>query len=120
MDSVLGRWRTGPLGPPPRPAPLVRGSAPIFTVRPWDERNDGDAAAPVVVDGRRVVEVARVRRDVRGALCVLEDGSFAITGPLVARGNRALLSDWVRRRIRRVPDDAERAWWEEVLGALAL
>ncbi|HEX6390685.1 MAG TPA: potassium/proton antiporter, partial [Solirubrobacteraceae bacterium] len=82
--------------------------------------DDGDPQAPTQIDGKRVVRVERLRLDQRGALCLLEDGTFAITGPLMARGGRRMLSDWVRRRIRGGVTETERRWWEDVLGALAL
>jgi cell volume regulation protein A len=109
-----------PPGPPqPRLRPRVHGMAPIFTTRPW-KPSDGDPQAPTHVDGKRVVRIERVRLDQRGALCLLDDGTFAVTGPLLARGGRAMLSDWARRRIRGGVTDVERRWWEDVLGALAL
>jgi len=116
--------RLGAIAPPPGPPqprlrPRVHGTAPIFTTRPW-KPSDGDPAAPSRVDGRRVVRVERVRLDERGALCLLEDGTFAVTGPLLARGGRTMLSDWARRRIRAGVTESERRWWEDVLGALAL
>ncbi len=119
--------RFGAIQPPPgpqKPTPgllraRVHGVAPIFTVRPW-KPEDGDPQAPMQVDGKRVVQIERVRLDERGALCRLEDGSFAVTGALMARGGRSMLSDWVRRRIRLGVTETERRWWEDVLGALAL
>jgi cell volume regulation protein A len=116
--------RLGAIAPPPGPPQprlraRVHGLAPIFTVRTW-KTEDGDAQAPSHVDGKRVVSIERVRLDERGALCLLEDGTFAITGPLLARGGRTMLSDWVRRRIRVGVTETERRWWEDVLGALAL
>ena len=41
-------------------------------------------------------------------------------GPCVAVGPTQPLQDIARRRLRRAQDDAERAWWREVIGALAL
>ena len=50
----------------------------------------------------------------------LEDGRYAMVGPLVAVGSRGLLASWATRRLRRLPaDDAERAWLQNVVGALA-
>jgi cell volume regulation protein A len=67
-----------------------------------------------------VVAQLRVRRDVPGALVALEDGRYAIVGPLVAVGGRQALSSWSMRRLRRLPvDDSERAWLQNVVGALA-
>lgn len=115
----LGAISSRPDPPPPRLRPRVHGLAPIFTVRPW-RPHDGDPASPAQIDGRAVVRVERVRLDARGALCLLDDGTFAVTGPLLARGGRRMLSDWVRRRIAAGVTETERRWWEDVLGALAL
>jgi cell volume regulation protein A len=119
MDALLERWREGPLGPPPRKARIPEGHAPVFSVRRWDPRADGDPARPEQVAGRDVVDRLRTRRDVPGALVLLEDGYIAVTGPVLALGREQLLSEWVRRKARASAGE-ERAWWEEVLGALAL
>jgi cell volume regulation protein A len=119
MDALLERWREGPLGPPPRKARIPEGHAPVFSVRRWDPQVDGDAARPENVSGRAVVDRLRTRRDVPGALVLLDDGYIAVTGPLLALGREQLLSEWVRRKARASTGE-ERAWWEEVLGALAL
>jgi cell volume regulation protein A len=119
MRELLERWREGPIGHPPRPPRIPEGHAPVFHVRPWSE-TDGNAGRPDRVAGRAVVDRLRTRRDLPGALVLLEDGYLAVTGPVMALGRERLLSDWVRRKARAAPSDAERAWWEEVLGALAL
>lgn len=119
MRTLLERWRDGPVGPPPRPARIPEGHAPVFHVRAWASA-DGDAARPERVAGRTVVDRLRTRRDVPGALVLLDDGYLAVTGPVLALGREQLLSQWVRRKARGATGDAERAWWEEVLGALAL
>jgi cell volume regulation protein A len=118
IHALLERWRDGPIGPPPRPPRVLGGHAPVFHVRRWLAA-DGDPARAEEIAGRAVVDRLRTRRDVPGALLLLDDGYLAVTGPLLALGREQLLSDWVRRRARRAPTDAERAWWEEVLGALA-
>lgn len=119
MRELLHRWREGPVGPPPRPRRAPVGHAPLFHVRAWNEE-DGNPARPEQVAGRAVVDRVRTRRDVPGALVLLDDGYIAVTGPSLALGREQLLSDWVRRKARAATSDAERAWWEEVLGALAL
>jgi cell volume regulation protein A len=119
VRDLLERWRRGPIGPdvaPPRPR--LAGAAPVFHVRRWSD-DDGDASRPEAVAGLDVIDRIRSRRDVPGALVLLEDGRYAITGPVVAVGSRQALTDWVRRRIRSGVEDNERVWWEEVLGALA-
>jgi cell volume regulation protein A len=49
----------------------------------------------------------------------LEDGRYAITGPLVAIGPSAALQAVARRRIAGAESASERAWWRELVGALA-
>src|SRR3954470_10858215 len=79
VEELMVRWRSGPLRQGRRPR--LRGSnAPVFSVRPWSE-GDGDAGSPDDVDGVPVVEQLRTRRDVQGALVVLADGRYAVTGP---------------------------------------
>jgi hypothetical protein len=60
----------------------------------------------------------RIRRDEPGGLWVLADGRYAVTGRLAAIGSRSDLTEWARRRIRNVSSD-ERAWLQNVVGALA-
>ena len=38
MDALLERWREGPVGPPPRPARIPEGHAPVFHVRALERR----------------------------------------------------------------------------------
>ena len=65
-------------------------------------------------------EHLRTRRDKRGALLVLEDGRYALTGPTLATGGPRQVQAYARRRLaRESDDDAARAWWQEVIGALA-
>jgi cell volume regulation protein A len=66
-----------------------------------------------------VVEQLRTRRDEPGALVALDDGRYAICGPLLAVGPAAELQTVARRRLARAESGSERAWWREVVGALA-
>jgi cell volume regulation protein A len=119
LRSLLERWRDGPIGRRPRPrAPLRAASAP-FTMGPWDV-SDGDPAHPETVGGVAVADHLRTRRDGKpGALVVLEDGRYAFTGEVVATGNRTWVQEGARRGLRLASSDSERAWWREVIGALA-
>ena len=118
MPDLLERWRTGPVHiPTVRHAPLRAGSA-VFTTRRWTE-TDGDAGYPKQVHGVPVAEHMRTRRDQRGALVALDDGRFAVTGPLVAIGGPLQVQRYARRQLTSEDDDAARAWWQEVIGALA-
>ncbi|HET6867254.1 MAG TPA: potassium/proton antiporter [Solirubrobacteraceae bacterium] len=118
VRDLLNRWRTGPIGPPPRPPRPVTGRAPIFSVWSWNEQHDGDASHAHAIAGQPVIEQLRIRRDQPGGLWVLADGRYALTGPLAAIGSRRDLTDWARRRMRGVPAD-EQAWLQNVIGALA-
>jgi cell volume regulation protein A len=118
MPDLLERWRIGPVEiPTARHAPLRAGTA-VFTTRRWTEE-DGDAGYPKEVHGVPVAEHMRTRRDHRGALVVLEDGRFAVTGPLVAIGGPLQVQRYARRQLTSEDDAAARAWWQEVIGALA-
>jgi len=119
IEEARQRWRTGPVGPAPRPPRELSAGAPIFTTRPWADE-DGDPDAPVSVLGLDVVERLNTRWDVPGALVVLADGRYAVTGPHVLVGSRDQLQWHARRRLRTAGSDAERAWWQEVIGASAL
>ena len=66
-----------------------------------------------------VAEQMRTRRDRRGALVVLVDGRFACTGPQLAVGGPLQLQRYARRRLGSEEEAAARAWWQEVIGALA-
>jgi potassium/hydrogen antiporter len=116
--ELLDRWRRGPVGPPERPAPRPRSRPSVTSVRPWQER-DGDPSRPTAVSGVEVVEQLRTRRDEPGALVALADGRFAVTGALVALGPAGELQAFARRRLGRSGSQGERAWWREVVGALA-
>jgi cell volume regulation protein A len=118
VRDLVGRWHTGPIGRPGRPAPAVAGRRPIFSVRTWDESRDGQATQPETIGGHPVLEQLRIRRDQPGGLWVLADGRYAVTGPLAAIGSRQDLTRWARQRMSRASAD-ERAWLQNVIGALA-
>jgi cell volume regulation protein A len=118
IRELVTRWRGGPIGPPPRPAQRVMGRRPIFSVWSWSDAQDGDASHPAAIGAQPVIDRLRMRRDQPGGLWVLADGRYAVTGPLAALGSRRDLSEWARRRMTDAADD-ERAWLEDVIGALA-
>jgi hypothetical protein len=91
----------------------------VFSSRPWDDEADGDAAYPEQVEGVPVREYLRTRRDVRGSLVSLADGRYALTGSTLAIGGTRQVQAYARRRLVRETDDTARAWWQEVIGALA-
>ena len=66
-------------------------------------------------------EHLRTRRDGSGSLVTLADGRYAATGAdLLAVGGRRALAEWCARRVTREGlSSAERAWWQELAGALS-
>ena len=54
----------------------------------------------------------------RGAF-KLEDGRYGVSGPLLAVGPSGELQAFARRRLVNASSPGERAWWQEVVGALA-
>ena len=119
VEALTERWRTGPLGEPPPPQLPIRGAPQVFTVR-RRTADDGDPGKPDALEGVAIAARLRVRRDAPGTLVGLADGRYGITdGKLTAVGGRRQMAEWVARRVRR-PDlsPTERAWWEEVAGAL--
>jgi cell volume regulation protein A len=121
VHRIVERWRRGPIGPPPRPRVWPRGRPPLFSVRPLGQAKiAGPVARPHAVDTQPVAALLRIRRDVPGALVALDDARYAVVGPLVAVGGRQALAAWAMRRLRRLEAaDPERAWLQNVVGALA-
>jgi cell volume regulation protein A len=117
VEELTKRWHRGPVGAPP-PKPVPRRGSQVFTVRPGGEVTD--PSAPREIDGIAVAAILRSRRDRGSALVVLADGRYAITTEtLIAMGSRQALARWCERRAARAGDDpAERAWWQEAIGAL--
>ena len=118
FEPLLERWRDGPIGVPARARPTPRSSPAVWVVRPWNEA-DGDPGRPQSVLGVGVAEHLRTRRDRPGALVALDDGRYAFTGPILSLGPRRAVNAAARKRLRFARNDAERAWWEEVIGATA-
>jgi cell volume regulation protein A len=96
----------------------LRSIARISTSGPWDPA-DGDPGYPRVVNGVPVARQVLTRIDEAGALVRLADGRYAFTGPTVSTGSARALQAAARRRLSAAGSDADRAWWREVIGALA-
>ncbi len=118
VEAMTKTWTKGPVGRPVPPALPHRAASQIFSVRP--ARAGDDPLALVEVDGIPVLAVLRSRRDGVGAMAALADGRYAVTSDdVIAVGGRRALAGWCERRAgRRGVDQAERAWWQEVTGAL--
>ncbi len=116
VEELTKRWAAGPIGkaaPPPLPR---RAASQVFTVRP--ARGDGELGE--TIDGVPVAGVLRDRADRGAYLVALADGRYAVIGAgVVAIGGRRSLAGWCEDRAARPDvDGPERAWWQEVVGAL--
>jgi cell volume regulation protein A len=118
FNELLERWRNGPFDEAPHRRPTVYGRQVIFSTRPWNDAF-GDPARPVTLLDVEVIERMRTRRDRRGALVALNDGRYAVTGPTLAVGSAADVQRYARRRLDTAATDAEKGWWQEVIGAVA-
>jgi cell volume regulation protein A len=119
LEALLERWRSGPLELPTRRRPGHITTATPLRTGPW-RSDDGDAGRPGAVGGIDVAEQLRTRRDgVPGSVVALIDGRYAFTGPVYAIGGAGHVQQAARDRLRRAKSDAERAWWADVIGALA-
>ena len=117
LVSLIGSWRSGPIGPRARPPREMRSRSSVFTARPWTE-SDGDATRPATVSGQAVIDLLRLRRDAPGSLVVLADGRYALCGSVVVVGARRQVTEWIERRMQRAGEE-ERAWLRTALGAVA-
>jgi cell volume regulation protein A len=88
-----------------------------LVTEPWTSEH-GDPDDPELLAGIPVIERLRGRRDRRGALVVLEDGRYAVTGTTLAVGPADVVRRYAGRRVAGAPDRAEEAWWREVVAAL--
>jgi potassium/hydrogen antiporter len=121
FTRLLRRWRTGPIGRQRREPRPITGTKPVHTTRPWSERSDsGEPSRPSSLGGVEVIDQLRTRRDGQpGALVLLADGRYGVSGSAVIIGGSREVQESARRKIRRAATDGERAWWREVVGALA-
>ena len=119
--QLLERWRVGPIGRHRRERRPITGTQPVYTTRPWSTPVDaGDPAHPQRLAAVEVIDQVRTRRDgVPGALVLLADGRYGVSGPTVTIGSPRQVRNAARRKIRHSETEAERAWWREVVGALA-
>jgi cell volume regulation protein A len=117
VEALTEVWSDGPVGKPAAPKLPRRGASQVFSVRP--AREGEDPLALDRVSDVPVIAVMRTRNDMPGAMVALADGRYAVTGDVVAIGGRRALADWCERRAAREGvNTAERAWWQEVTGAL--
>lgn len=116
VEGLTGHWAKGPIGRPAPPPLPRRGASQVFTVRP--ARGDGELGEEI--DGIPIIRVMRDRSERGAYLVALADGRYAVlSSGLIAIGGRRALAGWCEGRAAREDVDAsERAWWQEVTGAL--
>jgi len=119
VRGLFDRWRD-PVWQPgeeemsfAEPGPVM----PLLT-QPWGV-DDGDPSDPDLVAGSPVIERLRTRDDTDGALVVLEDGRYAVTGLSVAVGPAEILARYAQRRASGSRSGLEQQWWGNVVAALA-
>jgi cell volume regulation protein A len=118
LRRLFDKWRD-PVWEPDDEQMSVAPASPRTPLRtqPW-EAHDGDPSDPEFIDGMPVVDRLRTRDDTRGALVVLADGRYAVTGPSLAIASADLLARYARRRAANAPTGVEHRWWDEVATAL--
>lgn len=116
VEELTKKWKEGPIGKPAPPPLPRRGASQVFTVRP--ARGDGELGEKI--DGIPIATVLRDRSERGTYLVALADGRYAVIGAgLIAIGGRRAVADWCARRAERPDvDSSDRAWWQEVTGAL--
>lgn len=116
VEALTDHWDRGPIGRPSPPPLPRRAASQVFTVRP--RRGDGELGEEI--DGIPIASVLRDRSERGAYLVALADGRYAVVSSgLVAIGGRRALAGWCEGRVERPDvDGAERAWWQEVTGAL--
>ena len=118
VERQTERWVKGPIGKPAPPPLPRRAASQVFSVRPL--RGGENPDAPTEIDGIAVEAVLRSRRDDIGAMAAMSDGRYAVmNSEVVAIGGRRALAGWCERRAE-LPDvdSEEKAWLQEVTGAL--
>lgn len=90
---------------------------PRFRSGPWTGATTPAEAADV--DGVAIVERLATRDDADAAVVRLENGRIAILGDTVAVGAPRMLHLFATRRSAVADEPADRAWWQQVRGAIA-
>jgi cell volume regulation protein A len=116
VEALTRKWVEGPIGKPTPPPLPRRAASQVFTVRPAPP----DGGVGEEIDGIPVAAVLRSRGESGATLVALADGRYAVTAAgILAMGGRRALAGWCERRAERPDvDPAEKAWWQEVTGAL--
>jgi cell volume regulation protein A len=117
IPELLGRLRQNGSERTIAMRPPGDGELRGLVAEPWTVAH-GDPLDPDLLSGTLVVERLRARRDGRGALVLLDDGRYAVTGATLAVGPADVMRRYANRRLRNAPWREEASWWQEVVAAL--
>lgn len=121
IEELFDLWREGPVGADDAGLSSPGAArAAIFSVKPWSFNGEGEEGDPLRVGGVKVIRRVRTRHDEAGALFALADGRVGVTSNgICATGSSRQIRGYAMRRIERSQTLTERAWWQEVAGAVA-
>jgi NhaP-type Na+/H+ or K+/H+ antiporter len=99
----------------------ARASGPVAALitQLWTEP-DEDPGDPDVVAGVPVSERLCTRADIAGAVVALDDGRYAVTGPMVAVGSARQIERFAQRRLDSATEGPDVRWWRLVLRSTQL
>jgi cell volume regulation protein A len=118
LRQLFEKWRDPLWDPNSEQVPVATAySSTSLVTQPW-EAHDGDPSDPELIDGMPVLNRLRTRTDAGGALVVLEDGRYAVTGLSLTIAPSDILARYARRRAANAGSGAEHRWWDEVATAL--
>jgi cell volume regulation protein A len=117
IPELLERLREPGAEPRLDARPDGDGGLRDLVTEPWSSEN-GNPADPDLLGGVLVVERLRARNDRRGALVVLEDGRYAVTGATVAIGPAEVVRRYANRLLARAATADDEQWWRDVAAAM--
>jgi cell volume regulation protein A len=117
IPELIARLREPGLEPTIARRQVDDGGLRDLLAEPWTAA-DGDPADPEILAGTPVAGFLRARTDRPGALVVLEDGRYAVTGTTLAVGPAAMVRRYANRRLTGAFDGADAAWWHDVAASL--
>jgi cell volume regulation protein A len=112
VEALMEAWDRAAAYPGAAVAPTLGTAArpvPAFVDTSFD---------PEIIGGVPVIDALRHRGDAPGALLLLENGSYALTGDSLISGHVNLIRQYAHQRFAATPVPRERVWWRDVLTSL--
>ena len=118
VEALTRRWQDGPIGEPAPPLMPPRGAPQVFSVGPAGQVDD--PCAPTGSPASRWWRSSAAAATAPAPSPTSPTAATRSTSEeVVAIGGRQALARWCERRAERSgTDPAERAWWQELIGAL--